>query len=540
MMTAVFGDFLGRASDHVTAAVSIQDELPGNVRGGAIRELSRLTSTMTSYLSDMLPPAEFTPAAIPRGLAPDMRAVLNTRIALRRATQSLRPGVAAVRGTSTDGTHPVIWHLSSAATHLVAGRDLLQTHFASSPSGIRGGTSSWAAALRSAQVTTALLARIGSFAAELAPWTARVSMEAPEDLDMPEAARLALHSASRSLWKAGATAAAFARRQPPALEGQLVLAAIQANIPPPRCPVTGPESIPDLCGGITATAERLRHAVAESTRHTRWSPHAVSASWRHDALASAVIGHSSELILRALVQRVADLGAGSAIEARLSAAASAVNQAWTAWRTLTDAWGLISTNADQAAGVSPVAADISDLALRMGRLAYQNPGWTPACGSVSATRSPAALAPADGLLRAVLAAVHHATDAIAQITTQDRVAVRAAAVGRRLYMPTRLVPSRNTTPHPYSPAPSARVNALLADYDHAVSTCVTATAAIDDLVLIAEAPSRPLTLVRRLAETSGAVALDVTTPRREVEITANTAASPTSVTRLSPGYRRSR
>src|ERR1035441_8956427 len=142
-MTAVFGDFLGRASDHITAAVSVQDELPGDVRGGAMCELSRLTSTMTSYLSDMLPPAEFAPAGPPLGLAPDMRAVLNTRIALRRAAQNLRPGVAAVRGTSTDGTHPVIWHLSSATTHLVAGRDLLQTHFASSPSGIRGGTSSW-------------------------------------------------------------------------------------------------------------------------------------------------------------------------------------------------------------------------------------------------------------------------------------------------------------------------------------------------------------------------------------------------------------
>ena len=527
-MTAVFGDFLGRASDHITAAVSVQDELPGDVRGGAMCELSRLTSTMTSYLSDMLPPAEFAPAATPRGLAPDMRAVLNTRIALRRAAQSLRPGVAAVRGTSTDGTHPVIWHLSSAVTHLVAGRDLLQTHFASNPSGIHGGTSSWAAALRSAQVTTALLARIGGIAAELAPWTARVSMEAPEDLDMPAAARLALHSASRSLWKAGATAAAFARQQPPTLEGHLVLAAIPANIPPPRSPVTGPESIPDLCGGITVTAERLRHAVAGSTRHARWSPHAASASWRHDALASAVTGHSSELILRALVQRAADLGAGSAIEERLSAAASAVNQAWTAWRTLTDAWGLMSTNADQAVGVSPVAADISDLALRMGRLAYQNPGWTPACGSTRITRSPAALAPAVGELLTVLAAVHNATDAITRIAAQDQHAVQAAATGRHLYMPTRLVPSRNTTPHPYSPAPSVRVNALLADYAHAASACASATTAVDDLALTAGAPSRPLALARRFAQASDAPALCMTAPRREVEITSSATALSTS------------
>jgi hypothetical protein len=525
MMTAVFGDFLGRASDHVTAAVSIPDELPDDVLAGIIGELSRLTSTLTGYLGDMLPPAEFAPATAARGLAPDMRAVLNTRIAMRRAAQSLRPGRAAIRSISVDGTHPVIWHLSNAATHLAAGRDLLQTHFASSPSGVRDGTSSWAAALTSGPVTSALLARIGGIAAELAPWTSRVSLDAPADRDMPAAVRFALHSASSSLWKAGATTAAFARQQPPTLEGHLVLAAIPANIPPPRCPVTGPESTPDLCGGITATAERLRHAAIAPAHHARWSPHATAANWRRDALASAVSGHSSELVLRALVQRAGDLGVDSVIEAWLAAAASAVNQAWTAWRTLTDAWDLISTNADKAACVSPVAAETSDLALRMGRLAYQDPGWTPACGSIS--RDPAALAPSANELRAVLAAVHHATDAISRIATQDGLAVRAAAASRRLYMPTRLVPARSTTPHPYSPAPSAQVNALLAGYDRAVRTSATATTALDSLVLIADAPSRPLALARRFAQASNAPAPDTTTPRRVVEIITNTTAWPT-------------
>ena len=239
------------------------------------------------------------------------------------------------------------------------------------------------------------------------------------------------------------------------------------------------------------------------------------------------------------MQRAADLGAGSAIEARLSAAASAVNQAWTAWRTLTDAWDLISTNADQAAGVSPVTADISDLALRMGRLAYQNPGWTPACGSARITRSPAALAPAAGELRAVLAAVHNATDAITRIAAQDQHAVQAAATGRHLYVPTRLVPARYTTPHPYSPAPSARVNALLADYDHAASACAKATTALDDLALTADAPSRPLVLARRFAQASDAHAADMTTPRCDVEITAKTTAMSASSVHQ-PGRGRSR
>ena len=174
----------------------------------------------------------------------------------------------------------------------------------------------------------------------------------------------------------------------------------------------------------------------------------------------------------------------------------------------------------------------------MGRLAYQNPGWTPACGNVSTTRDPAVLAPAAGELLVVLAAVHHATDAIAGIATQDGLAVRAAAARRHLYMPTRLVPARNTTPRQYSPAPLARVNALLVGYDHAVSTCATATTALDNLVLTADAPSRPLALARRFAEASGAVAPDMTKSRLEVEVTADTAVWPTSRTQQD-GRRRS-
>jgi hypothetical protein len=495
-MTPVFGEFLGQASDHISAAVSIPGPLPDDVRGGVIRELDHLVTTLTGYLSDMLPPAEFAPATAAQSLNPDMRAVLSTRIALRRAAQSLHSSIAAVR---VDSTHPAIWHMSSAAAHLAAGRDLLQTHFASRPSGVRDDTSSWAAALTSRPVTTALLARIGGIAAELAPWAARVSMEASTDPSVPAAARLALHAASRWLWKAGATAAAFARQQPPASEAHLVLAAIPANIPPPRRPVTGPESLPDLCAGVMTTAERLGHAATVFARQARWSPQATSATWRSDALASAITGHSSELVLRTLTHRAADLGAGPAIEAHLRTAASTMNDAWTAWRTLTGDWDVISTNADGARGVSPVAAESPDLALRIGRLAYQDPGWTPACGSASHTRDPAVLAPAIDDVRNVVAAVHYATHAITQLATQDRRAVRTAAADRRLYLPTRLIPARNTSPHPYTAAPRMRVDALLTHYDHAVSACASATAAIDTVALAIEAPSRVHTISRRLA-----------------------------------------
>jgi|ERR1017187_1170384 hypothetical protein len=118
-----------------------------------------------------------------------------------------------------------------------------------------------------------------------------------------------------------------------------------------------------------------------------------------------------------VTHRAADLGAGSAIEAHLRAAVSTMNDAWTAWRTLTDDWDVISTDVDGARGVSPVAAESPDLALRIGRLAYQDRGWTPACGSASHTRDPAVLAPAIDDVRKVVAAVHYATHAITQIAT---------------------------------------------------------------------------------------------------------------------------
>src|ERR1035438_3859121 len=97
-LTPVFGEFLGQANDHISAAVSIPGPLPDDVRGAVIRELDHLVTTLTGYLGDMLPPAEFAPATASQSLSPDMRAVLSTRIALRRAAPGMRLGIAAARG----------------------------------------------------------------------------------------------------------------------------------------------------------------------------------------------------------------------------------------------------------------------------------------------------------------------------------------------------------------------------------------------------------------------------------------------------------
>ena len=99
-------------------------------------------------------------------------------------------------------------------------------------------------------------------------------------------------------------------------------------------------------------------------------------------------------------------------------------------------------------GPSPVAAELGDLVLRTGRLAYNNTRWTPACADASLTRDPADLASALSDLISVMAAVHPAADAVTRIAIEDREAVYTAAAGSQLYMPTRLLPDEYDVPFP--------------------------------------------------------------------------------------------
>ena len=170
----------------------------------------------------------------------------------------------------------------------------------------------------------------------------------------------------------------------------------------------------------------------------RWSPTATSLSWRRDALAAAILGHTSELLLRSLASRAGHRETDSAITAGLDRAADAAGQAWPAWRAVAHVWDIVTTGASSA--ISPVTAELADLVLWTGRLAYDNPRWTPASGDASRLRGPADLVGSPRDVTAVLAALHHAADATTRIAWHDRDAVRQAAAGQRLYVPTRLLP----------------------------------------------------------------------------------------------------
>src|SRR5712691_6575309 len=114
-MTATFGDFLGPASEHIAAAVSIHDELPAEATFGVIRQFGRLLTTLVHYLDDLPVPDEFEAAMTAEPLNPQAQTVLDTRIALRRGAQSLRYAMNTLTDTVIDDSHPAVQHLSTAA-----------------------------------------------------------------------------------------------------------------------------------------------------------------------------------------------------------------------------------------------------------------------------------------------------------------------------------------------------------------------------------------------------------------------------------------
>jgi hypothetical protein len=140
--------------------------------------------------------------------------------------------------------------------------------------------------------------------------------------------------------------------------------------------------------------------------------------------------------------------------------------------------------------------DASDLALRMGRLVWDDPHWTPAHSRRASPRNPAALAPGTGAVVTVVAAVHQSVDALARVAKADMDAVEAADQAGRLYVPTRSLPARYDVPRPFATAPVSRCQALHEAYRAALNASVQAVRALDELSVAAGAPSKALALAR--------------------------------------------
>jgi hypothetical protein len=131
--------------------------------------------------------------------------------------------------------------------------------------------------------------------------------------------------------------------------------------------------------------------------------------------------------------------------------------------------------------------------LRMGRLAWHDPHWTPNRTHPVITRALPSQA-VDG--REIVAAVHQAADAFADLAAGGAVAVTAAGRAGRLYVLTRTLPGTYDVPRRYATAPAERAWPLVQVYLTAQHASAQAAAALADLALATDAPSATLALAR--------------------------------------------
>ena len=348
-MSAILGDFLAAASEHMEAAVVVGDgqltQLPD-----VVRDLHRLVAVMSHYLDD-LAPCDEVEASNWADLHAWERAVIDAAIAMRAATACLRQGAAE----SGDRAGPAAsWrarHLAAAAANLAAGRDLLHTHRGPDPDGLIQDRSEWAPVVTSLPVTCALANEITRWSWQLAPFTAwlagsAMSYALPRTPDQVVSAAICdqLVSASQWLQVAGAAVRPAIGSDPVQTTDIELLRAIPAASVPQRLhPGRAEESVAELCDGITISASRLRAAIRGSKDRARWSPSITAGGWQWMAQAAAVTSHLSELALRSLAIRAGQITGLPVTEAQLDDAADRMAGMRTAWQQVDRAWDTIIT-----------------------------------------------------------------------------------------------------------------------------------------------------------------------------------------------------
>jgi hypothetical protein len=347
-------------------------------------------------------------------------------------------------------------------------------------------------------VDRALLAEIATLARPIARHGANVALAPVMSARSRKERRHSLGAACEWLEVLAGSVEAACQRQPVPTTDRDLLAAIPVYAVPVRPALAAAETVPGLCDGVITTAERLRHLAWQAAQQPPWSPGLTVTSLRQAAEASTVTSHHCALLAKTLAASAAQ-GACPAAAAHLTASATAARRARGAWYQAARALRPITT--DTQGHVSEAAAEARDLAWWTGRLAYTDPAWTLASGPDRSMRTPQDLALRAENLPHVVAAVHHAADALALLADTEHDHLRGAICAKRILVPTRTLPDDYDIPRPYAPASDEHTTALLNQYRDARQTSRDAAAAVGRAAQATRAPSRALTAVRAAART---------------------------------------
>jgi hypothetical protein len=505
------GEFLGNAHRQLDAAGQQAAVASARDIGDITVGLSHLIAVIGSCCDDIAAALTRTHRSDPAASA-WARASAEAQYAAASGLAALGQQEPRVPAAGDTGESGLARHLDAAASSLAAGRDLLHTHLASGPDGGVLYRSAWAPVITSGPAARSLLAEITSIGEQAAALCAGAApLLSPAGAD--ESHRLA--TACQWLQIAGGSARAAQRHCPvPAADRELVHA-IPARVLPPRRLPDGTEPVPALCDGVITTAERARHAAWLAARLEPRSPAISITSWRKIATASTVTSHHCHILLEALAARASQHDQHQASAALARAAADAAT-ARGSWLQAADAFAPVTT--DVRWHISPAAADARDLALWTGRLTYAYPGWTLAHGPAHQTRTPEGLAPTQADARLVLAAIHHASEALSGLATANMQQARSAARARRILMPTPSLYDQSEAVDRFICAPKAQLTPVLNACQNTTSTSAQAAGTIAGIAIAIKAPSRTLAAAKAAAEVrAGASHTDAEYTPRQAE-----------------------
>jgi hypothetical protein len=502
-----FGDLLDVACEHLDQA----GRVPG--RPGEGKDLLDVTRGMHSlvlvighYLHDDIGGDGFVLRENAGSASAWPTARARARRAAANAARHLQP--PPIRGRS--GTAPVTErgrHLAAAAQALAAGRDLLTTHVARDPVGVRVGRSPWVPVVCSPAVGRAVAAEMGTLARQVAGLGAGLVMMTPSGWAETSQSQRDLTAACQYLrMLAGAVRAA--QEQEPVLAGDReLLRAIPVGVAPARRLPDGSETVAALCQGAITAAERLRHSARLAAGRDGWSHHVSVESLRSTAAFGVATSHHCSVLLGALASRfhAVDIGEPRA----LPGMPVAMTEASAAAARARDGWLRVARTLDQLTSDMPgreesEGSDARDLALWTGRLAYADPQWMLRSGPRSAERAAADLVPGPQDAAAVVAVVHHASDSLRRLAEVHERQARSVARAERFLVPTRSLPDYYDIPRPYGPAPLDRVGVVLAAYKYAHEASSQAEARVAEVAVATRSPSTVLTLARDVWSRSAA------------------------------------
>lgn len=498
-----FGDFLASAHRHLAAASTAQSATvtPGRDVEDVADAVAHVASVLSRYTADLTRMTRQLPDKQLTRVGPWDRAAIEAHDALVSAVLALGRGTSPASIADHAGTSVAARQVRGAGTSLAAGRDLLQGHFSTGPTGARRYESSWSLAITSPAVSRALLSEVASLALE----TAALSPALPPPTIDPRThdARTRLNTARYWLAQPDACVYKAERSEPSEFAGREILRMVPANVMPSRQVPENATHVPKLLEAVVTTAERARQAAWAAARVDPSSTAISVSSWHRIAAASTVTSHHCHLLYRTLADRVGNEDSGQ-FRAKLLEAAADASSAREYWLDSAREFQEITTEIRRH--ISPAALEAADLALWTGKLVYADSYWTLSSGPSCPVRTGDTLVPRLEDMAAVVGAVHETSEALNSLAASNLQQARLAIDGRRLLVPTRSLPERYDVPMRFTAAPKPYEVSLIACCQDTVRAAARATESSAEIAGIVGASSKTLAAARSAAHDGPEVA----------------------------------